>query len=192
MRALHGPQNHRHVAKLVVLAFEGELVRGEALEDELEGLVIDVAGGCKIEAVGAGLERRHAAPDPELEAPAAHLIEHADFLDQAQRMVERQQIDQGPETQRACALRHRREEQAGRGGTAERRRMVLGYVIAVDTAAIIGFDELKPIGIKLPERHAGVVHMVEHTEFHRDPRAEPAVTASGAVPAADHRVLPPD
>src|SRR5215475_1452390 len=99
MRALHGPQNHRHVAKLVVLAFEGKLIRGETLEDELEGLVIDAAGGCKIEAVSPGLERRHAAPDPELEAPTAHLIEHADFLDQAQRMVERQQIDQRSETQ---------------------------------------------------------------------------------------------
>src|SRR5262245_18557888 len=47
--------------------------------------------------------------------------------------------------------------------------MVLGQVIAVNTAAIVGFDELEPIGIKLPERHAGVVHVVEHTEFHREP-----------------------
>src|SRR5262245_4127228 len=60
--------------------------------------------------------------------------------------------------------------------------MVLGEVVAVNTAAIVGFDELEPIGIKLPERHAGVVHVVEHTEFHRDPRAAPVVAASGAGP----------
>src|SRR5262245_65427545 len=101
MRALHGPQNHRHVAKLVVLALEGELIRGEALEDELKGLVIDVTGGREVEAVGAGLERRHAAPDPELEAPAAHLIEHADFLVQAQRMGARKELDHRPETNSA-------------------------------------------------------------------------------------------
>ena len=65
--------------------------------------MIDVPGLCKVEAVGPGLERRHAAADAELEAPAAHLIEHADFLDQAQRMIERQQIDQRAEAQ--CLVR---------------------------------------------------------------------------------------
>src|SRR5262245_5008557 len=56
--------------------------------------------------------------------------------------------------------------------------MVLGEVVAVNAAAIVGFDELEPIGIKLPERHAGVVHVVEHTEFHRDP---PAPSRRGRV-----------
>ena len=110
---------------------------------QLEGLVIDLAGLGEVEAVGLGLERRHAAADAELEAPAAHLIEHADFLDQAQRMIERQQIDQRAEAQRLGALRHRREEQPGRGGAAERRRMVLGEMIAVEAGAVIGFDQLR-------------------------------------------------
>ena len=123
-----------------MLSFERQLVGRQALQDELEGLVVDLAGLREIEAVGCGLERRHAAADAELEAPAAHLIEHADFLDQPQRMVERQQIDQRAEAQGLRALRHRGEKQAGRGGAAERRRVVLGEVIAVDAGAIVGFD----------------------------------------------------
>src|SRR5215510_4690047 len=108
MRALQRPQDHRHVVKLVMLALERQLVAGQALQDELEGLVINLSGLREVEAVSACLERRHAAPDPELEPPAAHLIEHADFLDQAQRMIERQEIDERAEAQRLGALRYGR------------------------------------------------------------------------------------
>src|SRR6516164_3058891 len=152
MRALQRPQDHRHVVKLVMLALERQLVAGKALQDKLEGLVVNLPGLREVEAVSARLERRHAAPDPELEAPAAHLVEHADFLDQPQRMIERQEIDEGAEAQRLGALCHGREEQPGRGGAAERRRMMLGEVIAVDAAHVIGFDQREPIGVKLSER----------------------------------------
>src|SRR5262245_10088148 len=96
MRALQRPQDHRHVVKLVMLALERQLVAGKALQDELEGLVVNLPGLREVEAVSACLERRDTAHDPELEAPAAHLYEHADFLDRAQRMIERQEIDEGP------------------------------------------------------------------------------------------------
>src|SRR5262249_39841419 len=133
------------------------------------------------EAVSARLERRHAAPDAELEAPAAHLIEHADFLDQAQRMIERQEVDEGAEAQRLGALRHGREEQPGRGGAAERRRMMLGEVRAVDAAVVIGFDQLEPIGIELPEWPARIVHVVEHAEFHESIPRKPLPPPSPAL-----------
>jgi hypothetical protein len=113
MRALHRPQDHRHVAELVMLSFERQFVRCEALQDQLEGLVIDFAGIGEVEAVGLGFERRHAASDAELEPPAAHLVEHADFLDQTQRMIERQQVDQGTQAQRLGTLRRRSQEQPG-------------------------------------------------------------------------------
>src|SRR5262249_50343584 len=164
-----GPQDDRQVVNLVMLAFERQLVAGEALQDELEGLVINLSGLREVEAVSACLERRHAAPDPELEPPAAHLIEHADFLDQAQRMIERQEIDEGAEAQRLGALRHGREEQPGRGGAAERRRMMLGEGMAFDPARAMGFDQPEPIGVELHERPARIVHVVEHTEFHAAP-----------------------
>src|SRR5712691_12842654 len=170
MRALQRPQDHRHVVKSVMLALERQFVAGKALEDEFEGLVIDFAGLPEIEAVGASLERRYAASDPELEPPAAHLIEHADFLDQAQRMIERQEIDEGAEAQRLGALRYGREKQPGRGGAAERRRVVLGDVVAIDAAAIIGFDQLEPIGVERAKRSAPIVHVIEHAEFHEASR----------------------
>src|SRR5262252_4617853 len=112
MRALQRPQDHRHVVKSVMLALEGQFVAGKALEDEFEGLVIDFAGLREIEAVSASLKRRHAASDPELEPPAAHLIEHADFLDQAQRMIERQEIDERAEAQRLRGSRPRETARA--------------------------------------------------------------------------------
>src|SRR6516225_2099582 len=181
MRALQRPQDHRHVVKLVMLALERQLVAGEALQDEFEGLVINLAGLREVEAVSARLERRDAAPDAELEAPAADLIEHADFLDQAQRMIERQEVDEGAEAQRLGALRHGREEQPGRGGAAERRRMMLGEVIAVDAAAVIGFDQLEPIGVELPKWPARIVHVVEYTEFHASVPRKPLPPPGPAV-----------
>ena len=45
--------------------------------------------------------------------------------------------------------------------------MVLGEVIAVDAGAVIGFGQREPVGIKLAERHARIVHVVEYAEFHR-------------------------
>src|SRR4029077_21047271 len=166
MRALQRPQDHGHLVKLVVLAFERQLVRGEAIENELECFVIDLCGLREVDSICAGLERRHAPPDSEFEAPAAHLIEHADFLDQAQRMIERQEIDKWAEAQALGALRQRGEEQSRRGGAAERRRVVFGEVIAIDAAAIVGFDQLKSIGIELRERTARVVHVIEYAELH--------------------------
>ena len=43
-------------------------------------------------------------PDAKLEAPAAELVEHADSLNQAWRVVQRQTIDHGPKTQARCAF----------------------------------------------------------------------------------------
>jgi hypothetical protein len=66
---LHRPQDHRHVAELVVLSFERQFVRCEALQDQLEGLVIDFAGIGEVEAVGLGLERDTPRPTPSSSRP---------------------------------------------------------------------------------------------------------------------------
>ena len=107
MRTLYRTENHRYLAELIVLSLERQLVGREPLENDLEGFVIDLAGLGEIEAVSLGLERRDAAAHAELKASVAHVIEHADFLDQAQRMVERQEVDQRAEAQSPGALRHR-------------------------------------------------------------------------------------
>src|SRR2546425_12730016 len=48
---------------------------------------------------------RDAAPDAELEAPAAHLVEHRDLFDEPERRVARQEIDERTEPDPARALR---------------------------------------------------------------------------------------
>jgi len=93
------------MSEIVKLAFEAELVGGEAFQEQLERLVIHRPGLRKIERVVRRLERRHAAADAKLEAPAAHLIEHADFLDQAQWMIEGEEINQRPEAELLRSLR---------------------------------------------------------------------------------------
>ena len=113
MRALHRLEHHRHFVEAIEFALEGQLVGGEALEQHLERFVVHRAGLRKVERIVRGLERRHAAADAEFEPPAAQLVEHADFLDQPQRMIERQQIDQRAEAQFFGALRQRGEENSG-------------------------------------------------------------------------------
>ena len=66
-----------------MLACKGQLIAGKPVQDELERLVIDLSGLREVEPVGAGLERRHPTSNAEFEPATAHLIEHADFLDQA-------------------------------------------------------------------------------------------------------------
>src|SRR4051812_18460047 len=75
-------QQHRYILEAVGLAFERQLIGGQALHQQLKRLVIDLLGLREIEAVKACLEWRHATSNPELKAPVAHLVEHADFFDQ--------------------------------------------------------------------------------------------------------------
>src|SRR5215471_18655121 len=60
------------------------------------------------------LDRRNAAADPELDAPAAHLVEHADLVVEAERVVPRQAESERPQAQLLRAL--------DRGGEHQRRR----------------------------------------------------------------------
>ena len=166
MRPLHRMQDHRHLVETIEFSRERQLIRREALEQHLECFVVHRLRLREIERVIRGLERRHAAADPELESSAAHLIEHADFLDQPQRMIERQQIDHRAEAEPGGALRQCRKENAGRRRAAERRAMMFGEVIGVKARAIISLGELEPPGEQLTVRHACIVQVIEHAEFH--------------------------
>ena len=150
MRALHRAEDHRHFIEAVELAFKGQLVRGEALEQHLKGLMIHRLRLRKIERVVRGLERRHAAADAELQAPAAHLIEHADFFDEPQRMIKGQQIDHRAKAQLRGALRQRRKKHAGRCRGADRRAVVLGEVVRVKPRAVVSLGKSQAIGEKSP------------------------------------------
>ena len=119
-----------------------------------------------IDAVVGDLVRRDPAADAQLQPAAAHLVEHADLLGDAQGMVQRQRVDQRPEAQPARALRHRREEHAGRGRHAERRGVVLGQVIAAQAQPVVGLDQLQPVLVVLAQRHRAEVEMIEDAELH--------------------------
>ena len=121
-------------------------------------------GELRIDAIALMLEQRATTSDTELEAAAAELVEHADLLEQAQRMIERQQIDERPEAQPARALRDRRKKDAGRGRAAERRAVMLGQVIGVEALALDQLDEPQALLELRAARRAVVVEMIENSE----------------------------
>jgi chaperone required for assembly of F1-ATPase len=113
-----------------------------------------------------GLDRRDAAAGAEIEAPTAELIKHADFLDQAQWMVQRQRIDQRAEAELLRALRDRGEKDARRCGKAKRRRAVFRRVIRIEPAAVIGLHDLQPLLVEFVERQVIAIEVVENAELH--------------------------
>src|ERR1700674_4507069 len=141
MRLLHRFQYHRHLVEFVEFTAEGELVRRQALLDDFQGLWKLTWPVCRINAVEADLDRRHSSTDTELEATMAHLIKHANFFNQPDRMIEGQRINQRAESKTLCPLRTRRQEQARRRSQAKGRAVVLRKMICVETVAIICLDE---------------------------------------------------
>ncbi len=145
---------------------EGEVLFGEALHDELIGLGIDRLCFLMVLAEIGELGRRRAAPESDLDAAAAHMIEHAELLDHAQRVIERQRIDHRPEAQPFRALRDRGHEDAGARRHAEGRRVMLGDVVAEEAEPIIGLDDLEPRFVVVGKRQVRAVDVIEDTEFH--------------------------
>jgi hypothetical protein len=81
-------------------------------------------------------------------------------------MVKRKRIDQWTEAQALRALSDRCEENAGRGREAQRRRVMLGGMIRIEAAAIVGFDDLKPFLIECVQRTIVAIEVVENADFH--------------------------
>ena len=94
MRLLHGSEFHRHVADVAngCLRIDGALV--QALQHDFEPFRIVARRVAGIDAEIFELDGRGATAEAHLEATVAQLIEHADLLDQPQRMMQRQRIDQ--------------------------------------------------------------------------------------------------
>ena len=139
---------------------------GQPLEHELDRLGVDLLRVPRIDAVIFELDRRGAAPEAEFEASAAQLIEHANFLDQSQRVMKRHRPDQRTEAKPRRALRHGGEEHARRGRHAERRRVMLGEMISVEPGAIVGLRNFETILVIVRKRAAMTVEVIEDTEFH--------------------------
>jgi hypothetical protein len=89
------------------------------------------------------------AADAKLNAPAAELIEHADLLEGAQRMIQVQQHDHWPKPELARTLRGGSQEQTGRCRQAMRRAVMLRQVIGMQARSVAGFYQLQPFRVLL-------------------------------------------
>ena len=101
---LEGRQEDRHVVVVELLAVKRQPVRLQALENHFKPFGVGVLR--RLLAIVGGLDGRRAPAKAHVEPAMADVVEHADFLDQPQRLVERQGENQGPHAQR---LRLRRD-----------------------------------------------------------------------------------
>ena len=79
-------------------------------------------------------------------------------------MIERQRVDQRPEIEPLGALRDGGEKHARGGRHAERRRMMLGDLIAIEAEPVVKLDQLQPVLVEIAQRRAGGIQVVEYAE----------------------------
>jgi hypothetical protein len=89
MRLLERTQLHRDIVVAKIRAVMRQALVGQSLDQHSQGVFIDVARIIERNAILRVLEGRYATPDANFEPSAGHVIEHADFFDQAQWIVER-------------------------------------------------------------------------------------------------------
>ena len=89
MRLLERLKLHRHVGIVVEPAMKRQCPLRQRLPQDLQRLDIHLLPMIGVDPEIGSLDRRNPSSDAEIEASAAELIEHADFLDHAQRMMER-------------------------------------------------------------------------------------------------------
>src|SRR5262245_52059290 len=166
VRALHRLEHHRHLVEFVEFTAESELVGREALFDDPQRFRKLARPVGWIYAEETDLDRRDPATDSEPETAATHLVQHADFFDQADRMIKWHRIDEGTESKPFRTLSNGGEEHAWRRCQTERCAVVLGHVIGVEAMAVILLDQRQPVR-KMPVlRNAAVVHVLEDSKFH--------------------------
>jgi hypothetical protein len=122
----------------------------------------------KFELVG-----RHAAADADIEPAMAQMIEHADFLDQSQRRIERQQVHHRTESKPLGLARDGRKIDAGHRHQIQRRGVVLGDMQAVEAGRVGRNREFYSLIIELGDRSGPILDMVEKSDFHAIPPGPP-------------------
>src|SRR5258708_29417808 len=81
-------------------------------------------------------------------------------------MIEAERIGKRSEAKSGRALGDGGEEQAGRGRRAQRRAVVLGHVIGVETRPFIDLGQPQAVFILAPQVGAGPVQVIEDGELH--------------------------
>ena len=72
-------------------------------------------------------------------------------------MMERQRVDQGPETKPPRALRDGSKEHARRRRHAKRGRVMLGNMVRVEARLVISLDELEAGLVKILQRQIAAI-----------------------------------
>ena len=91
-------------------------------------------------------------PHANVEPSPAQVVEHADLLDQAQRIIGGQNVNQGAETDARRALGRGRQKKARRRRHVQRRAVMLGDVVAIKALLFGAFDQLQALLVKLGQR----------------------------------------
>jgi len=84
--------------------------------------------------------RGRSSSHPELETPAAEKVEHDDLFGEANRIVERHQINEGRKPNPLRALCGGGEKDARGRRRAQRRPVVLAHLVDVKAQAIVKLD----------------------------------------------------
>src|SRR5579864_1275122 len=122
-----------------------ELVLGEALQQAIIRVEKNVARLFVLDLVKIELEGRHAAPDADIEPAMAQMVEYRQLLEQPQRRVKREQEHQRTEANLLGRARHRAEIGPRMRDHIERRSMMLGHLIGVNSGLIRRRDELQAL-----------------------------------------------
>jgi hypothetical protein len=167
IRLLERPQVHGEVIEAVEVSGIGELVVTEPFPHDGQRLHIARVVRLGVRFLTPEVCLHDAAPPhPDVETPAAQVVEHADLLDQPERMMQRQNVHARAEPQAVRALGHRGQEDVLRWGqTVNRRGVVLGQVIGVEAGRVetLDLEEALAIDPIEPEpRHR--LDVVEHPE----------------------------
>ena len=157
---------HRNIIDREMLAAIIKHLAGQPLHHERDRFGVDLLCLSGIRPIVLKLNRYRAPAEPDLQPSTAHLVEHADFFDQPQRMMQRHRPHQRAEAQSARTLRYGRQENARRRRHAERRRVMLGEMIGVEAGAVVSLGDAQAILVEVGERSAVAVEMIKNAEFH--------------------------
>ena len=143
-----------------------ERVGGQPGAEAIEGVDENLARILVLDLVILELERRDPAADTDFHPPIAQVIEHGDLLDQPQRRIEREQIDQRAEPHAPGRARYRAEIDAGHRHHVERRGVVLRHVQAVDAGLVGRLHKGEPLVEERCQRAICRFDVIEKSDLH--------------------------
>ena len=175
VRLLPRARAEQRIAHPVKLALEAEPPPLPRPAHDLEALVepalaLRVGNGVALVEPG-----EPASPDPEVDPPAAHVVEGRDLLRDAERMVEREHVHREADPDAAGTARDR-----GRQGDRRREHRAVGHEVKLREPGRIeaprirrfGEGEALPERVRLAAARAGR-ELHEHAELHEVPLIVP-------------------